>query len=366
MTRKEKIQRLLSRLEDLQAENPVGSVERLLKEEEDKTRTNAGISGTSTALKVLAKGVEKAQAAAPTEKLRKSLEEVDSKHQATAEGLASSFSEQINALLEELRVSSDTGAQMTQEGIQSVLERFAEYEGTFQEGMQGLQNMDSLLEAEVNRVSQEIEVIYGRLAEVPDHAPSIQRIEVLFTESVAKTATDATQALIDLETRLEKRLNQMSQNRSGGNQNRNIAIGGNPSVLSPFTDINLKAGNNVTLTVVKNQTTKYMDVTIAATGGGGGSVTGIIRSVNNVAGNTAAGDTAGTDYVYLVGATANITLPTSVNNNNLYTIKNVGAGTVTILPTGAETIEGAANITMPVQYTSVDLISNNSGNWNIS
>lgn len=155
-------------------------------------------------------------------------------------------------------------------------------------------------------------------------------------------------------------------NNHGGNMNRNIAIGGNTSVLSRYTDINLKAGSNVTLSYAYNDVTKYTDVTVAATGGGGGSVTGIIRSINNVAGNTAAGNTAGTDYVYLVGATANITLPTSVNNLNMYTVKNVGAGTVTILPTGAETIEGTANITMPVQFTSVDLISNNSGNWNIT
>lgn len=155
--------------------------------------------------------------------------------------------------------------------------------------------------------------------------------------------------------------------RHGDHANRNIAIGGNTSVLSRYTDINLKAGANVTLTYAYNDVTKYTDVTLAATGGGGGgSVTGIIRSVNNIAVSTAAGNTAGTDYVYLASGTLNVTLPTSIGNLNMYTVKNVGAGTVTILPTGAETIEGAANITMPVQFTSVDLISNNSGNWNIT
>lgn len=153
----------------------------------------------------------------------------------------------------------------------------------------------------------------------------------------------------------------------GDHANRNIAIGGNTSVLSRYTDINLKAGANVTLTYAYNDVTKYTDVTLASSGGGGGgSVTGIIRSVNNIAVSTAAGNTAGTDYVYLASGTLNVTLPTSIGNLNMYTVKNVGAGTITVLPTGAETIEGAANITMPVQYTSVDLISNNSGNWNIT
>lgn len=152
----------------------------------------------------------------------------------------------------------------------------------------------------------------------------------------------------------------------GGNMNRNIAVGGNTSVLSRYTDINLKAGPNTTITYVYNDQTKYTDITLAATGGGGGSVTGIIRSVNNIATNTNAGAVAGTDYVYLAGATLNLTLPTSVGNSNLYTVKNTGAGTVTILPTGVETIDGSSNLILPIQFTSVDLISNNSGNWDIT
>lgn len=152
----------------------------------------------------------------------------------------------------------------------------------------------------------------------------------------------------------------------GDHANRNIAIGGNTSVLSRYTDINLKAGPNTTITYAYNDVTKYTDITLAATGGGGGSVTGIIRSVNNVAVNTAAGAVPGTDYVYLCGATLNLTLPTSIGNNNLYTVKNTGAGIVTVLPTGAETIDGSANVILPIQWTSVDLISNNSGNWDIT
>jgi len=79
-------------------------------------------------------------------------------------------------------------------------------------------------------------------------------------------------------------------------QNRNIAIGGNTSVLSQYTDINIKAGSNVTLTYSNNQTTKYLDLTIASSGGGG-SVGGTVRSINNISTSQTAGATAGTDYV---------------------------------------------------------------------
>lgn len=54
----------------------------------------------------------------------------------------------------------------------------------------------------------------------------------------------------------------------GGNMNRNIAIGGNSSVLSRYTDINLIAGSNQTISYANNDTTKFVDITISSSGGG--------------------------------------------------------------------------------------------------
>lgn len=148
----------------------------------------------------------------------------------------------------------------------------------------------------------------------------------------------------------------------GGNANRNIQISG-VNVLRPFTDINLLPGPNVTISYTANQLTKYTDITISSSGSGGG---GITRSVNTVAVNTLAGAAPGIDYVYLASGNITITLPTTVGNSNLYTIKNIGAGTVIVNTTGGETIDGGPTVTMPVQFTSVDLISNNSGNWDVT
>lgn len=64
----------------------------------------------------------------------------------------------------------------------------------------------------------------------------------------------------------------------GGNMNRNIAIGGNTSVLSRYTDVNFKPGTNITLTYTPNNTTKYTDITINSAGGSG-SVVGGVTSV---------------------------------------------------------------------------------------
>ena len=94
----------------------------------------------------------------------------------------------------------------------------------------------------------------------------------------------------------------------------------------------------------------------------GGS--GITRSVNSISSPATAGATAATDYVYFVSGTTTLTLPTAVGNLNRYSIKNVGVNTVTISTTASQTIDGSVGITLPVQYTSVDLISDGA-NWNV-
>lgn len=94
----------------------------------------------------------------------------------------------------------------------------------------------------------------------------------------------------------------------------------------------------------------------------GGS--GITRSVNNISTTTTAGAAASTDYVYLISGTTTLTLPTAVGNTNRYTLKNVGTNTVTINTTSSQTIDGSTSITMAVQYTALDVISDGT-NWNI-
>jgi hypothetical protein len=76
-----------------------------------------------------------------------------------------------------------------------------------------------------------------------------------------------------LEKKFQKTVDQMRVDilgriHGGGSMNRNIAVNGNTSVLSRYTDLNLKAGTNVTLASANNDTTKSLDLTITAAGGG--------------------------------------------------------------------------------------------------
>lgn len=182
--------------------------------------------------------------------------------------------------------------------------------------------------------------------------PSFKDIEIVTTE------------LEKLRRELTNRINNIP--RGGGNANRNIAIGGNTSVLSLFTDINIKAGNNVSLTYQNNQTTKYLDLTITATGGGGSSVAGITRSINRISTSQAAGNTTGTDYTYVCAAGVNLTLPDAAGNTNLYTVKNIAASSVLVTTTAGQTIDSDATLILATQFTSVDLQNDGSDNWSIT
>lgn len=89
----------------------------------------------------------------------------------------------------------------------------------------------------------------------------------------------------------------------------------------------------------------------------------VARVIGVISINTTA--TAGlADYVYLVSGTTTLTLPTAVGRVNMYTVKNVGVGVVTIQPQATQTIDGSANATLPVQYTSISLVSDGS-HWNV-
>lgn len=186
------------------------------------------------------------------------------------------------------------------------------------------------------------------------------------SEGIDSARADFEKSLKDSITLLRKELMSRIGNTGGGNANRNIAIGGNTSVLSRYTDINLKAGSNVTLTYANNNTTKYVDVTISSSGGGGGSVGGTVRSINNISTSQTAGSNSGTDYVYICSAGVSLTLPTAAANTNLYTVKNTSSSSVLVIPDGVDTIDAQTNVILRTQYTSVDLISDGTSNWSIT
>lgn len=131
-------------------------------------------------------------------------------------------------------------------------------------------------------------------------------------------------------------------------------------------NITTSSGTNLSLTTTGtsgpatyNNGTGVLNIPIYSAGSGG-----ISRSISTVSTTTAAGAAASTDYVYLCSGTFTITLPATTGNTNLYTIKNIGSGVITVATTGGETIDGSATASIPVQWTSYDFVAA-SGNWNV-
>ncbi|HSX15373.1 MAG TPA: hypothetical protein VLF40_01150 [Candidatus Saccharimonadales bacterium] len=73
---------------------------------------------------------------------------------------------------------------------------------------------------------------------------------------------------------------------------------------------------------------------------------------------------ASTDYVYFCVNTITIMLPTAVGNSNLYTLKNTGAGAITVITSLSETIDGVSSATIPMANMSLSFISDGT-NWQL-
>ena len=238
------------------------------------------------------------------------------------------------------------------------------------------------IENSISSINDEVKNLQGNIArvdskkpqEIPDFSSQIQKTDLKLSALItsineeiqkiknADKTKDFENALNEIDLAI-KRLRTEINSKGGGSMNRQIFIGG-ADPLTKYTDINLKAGSNVTITYANNNTTKKVDITIASTGGGS-SVAGTIRSIASTAVSSTVGEVAGTDYVVLATQGVKVTLPTAVLNTNQYTIKNVAASSVLVAPAGVETIDTSANLILATQFTSVDLISDGVG-WNIT
>ena len=213
----------------------------------------------------------------------------------------------------------------------------------------------------LNEKTEELTIIKTEIGELQDFNKRADEILNQIQDSIESNDKNTNEIFNKEMEKIRREFNNRLGNLGhGGNANRDITIGGNASTLSKYADINFKAGSNITLTYSNNDTSKQLDFTIAAQGGAG-----TVRTIATTVVSSIIGAVANTDYVVLASEGVQITLPTAVSNTNLYTIKNIGTSSVLIATTGGQTIDESGSINMPVQYTAVDIISDNS-NWHVT
>lgn len=358
MNRKTKIQELLNKLDELEGKDPQKAVARRLSSA--PASAELGNTPTGESLRILAKSLQKVQDDPRPAQLLTQLQEAKDAQDSRSSELESSFAEKLDAITEELKQSEGRGASLTTEQVASIRMRLDELVLSHETETGALKTADSALAVEIQNVAQQLPGIIEKINSLPDLSGSVLEGSKLAQDAISRTESINT-TFKDLEKRLTNRINQIQQH-GGGNANRSFIVGGDANTLKYFTDVNLKAGAGTTISYSANQTTKYTDITITATGSG----SGITRSVNVISIDTAAGAASSVDYVYVTSGTTTLTLPTAVGNLNLYTIKNVGSGVVSIATTGGQTIDGNSSpLQLPLQYTSVDLISNGVS-WDIT
>ena len=98
----------------------------------------------------------------------------------------------------------------------------------------------------------------------------------------------------------------------------------------------------------------------ARSGISGGAIS---RTVVIATSNTTLGAAAATDYVCFVQGAYTITLPTAVDNNNLYSVTNMHTANITVDTTSGQTMNGSLTAAM-IPDQSLDFVSDGS-NWRI-
>ena len=190
-------------------------------------------------------------------------------------------------------------------------------------------------------------------------------------------------------------------NLGGGSPNQQINV--NSSVMSTrYADINFRNAGNIGWTAANDDTNRRVNITasILVGGGGGSALTvqevdgvptvsnvstivvsngtltddgggqvtvttgggggGITRTTSVLSVSSTLAAVASTDYVFFPNVGVQLTLPTAINNSDLYTIKNISTSSILVATTAGQTIDDSATALMSAQYESLTFISNNS------
>lgn len=199
--------------------------------------------------------------------------------------------------------------------------------------------------------SENIKKITGELSVLNQKLPSFANREQIAEKLKKLENWDNTEELKNYTDKTRTELLNIITARGGGQAHRQIKVGG-VDVLTKYTDINLVAGTNVTLTTANDNTDKNVDITITATGSidGSGTANQIAYwvDVDTLGALTVATYPSLTELSYVKGVTSALQTQldgkqaTLVSGTNIKTINStslLGSGDISISasPGGSDT-----------------------------
>lgn len=224
---------------------------------------------STRAIKMLAGEIDKMQADPRLRRMRESLQKAMADTDSKIYSLYEVLSKSVEQVVGEVSAAEERGSLLTTARIQGVLAQVEQMRNEFLDEVVALDTQRALLEGEVSRINQELSSVSKSM----DTAVGDVTVLIEGTAKETQTAKNDTLALSkkidDLEKLLSSRIARIvSSNKGGGNMNRNIAVGGNQSVLSRYTDINFIPGSNLTIAYASNRNSGFTDITLSASGGG--------------------------------------------------------------------------------------------------
>ena len=364
---KNKLQELLKKLETLEGSLPMDETKTYLDDLlENETRkfqdgfknnpTVKFLDGFNLKLDKFKKDFNLTPIIDEIEKIQSDIEEFKDNHEKQLQVLNQEHEGKFKEYLNLIEKTKNELKTKSSKEIQDVLNKLGILESDFNFQTSASKDSGMTLKQTIKSLSERLDGVFKDLVsrDVKDGEfnTTLQQSLEEHSEGIKNTLEEI--------SKVRKEFIQKLSGLGGGSMNRKITFNG-VDYLTKYTDINYKAGTNITFTISNNDTNKMVDVTVSASGTGGGTV----RNINVVSVSSVFGEAAATDYVAICNQGVQVTLPTAISNTNLYTVKNVSASSVLVATTGGQTIDSDSNLILRTQYTAVDLISDGS-NWNIT
>lgn len=172
-----------------------------------------------------------------------------------------------------IKAENETNLSQTKLSIKNLENNTSQKTSPLLKSLNSLQQEFSL-SAEVTKVKEStlaklISDIQTSVQNLSDNTEKSKSENGKLVETSIKGSSEKLMVGFDKELKkIRSEFNSRIANIGGGAMNRQINV--NSSVMSlKYTDINFKAGSNVTLTKADDNTNKRVDITITATGGGG-------------------------------------------------------------------------------------------------